>query len=39
MVENTTLPTYFLAALRDDLLDREQAEVDGRKVWVYWQAK
>jgi hypothetical protein len=39
MVENTTLPTYFLAALRDDLLEREQAEVDGRKVWVYWQAK
>lgn len=39
MVENTTLPTYFLAALRDDLLEREQAEVDGRKVWVYWQTK
>jgi len=39
MVENTSLPTYFLAALRDDLLEREQADVDGRKVWVYWQPK
>jgi hypothetical protein len=39
MVQNSTLPAYLLMALRENLLEREMATVDGRQVWVYWQPK
>jgi hypothetical protein len=39
MVAVTSIPQLFLKAVRSERLTREEAEVDGRRVWVYSRPK
>jgi hypothetical protein len=39
MVAVTSIPQLFLKAVRNERLTREEAEVDGKRVWVYSRPK